>query len=74
MAVACVARLRDERRVLVEDLLPSGLDAGELAGDVFVEDGDDGGLGDVLDGVGLGVRVRHVGVLVVIVPPVVRVG
>lgn len=69
VAVSSVARLRDERRVLVEDLLPSGLDAGKLAWDVLVEDGDDGDLGDVLDGVGLGVPVGNVGVLVVVVPP-----
>ena len=71
VSVAGISSLLGKRVVLVGNGLVVGLDGGETSGHVDVEGGDDGVLGNVLDGVGSGVVVRHVGVGVVGVPEVV---
>jgi hypothetical protein len=65
-----IRRFRDDGRVLVEHGTVVWVDAGELAGGVFVVGGDDGVLGDVFKLAGLGEGVRDVGVLGIIVEPV----
>lgn len=59
-----------QRGVLVEGCAGVLLHAGEAAGNVLVEGGDDGGLGHVFDLVGLGVAVWNVGVEGVLREPV----
>lgn len=61
----------NKRGILMEDLLPLGLDARVLTGHILIVHGDDGVLRHVLDHVGRGVRVGHVGVLLVVGPEVV---
>ena len=60
---------RINRGVLMEDFIGVGVESEEAAGDIPLVGGDDGVLGHVLDLVGLGVRVRDGGVLVVFVGP-----
>ena len=53
----------------MEDFIGVGVESEEAAGDIPLVGGDDGVLGHVLDLVGLGVRVRDGGILVVFVGP-----
>lgn len=61
-----------ERVLLVEDFVGVLLDGPEAAGDIFVEDANDGVLSQILGLTGLRVGVRDVGVKSVVLEPGVR--